>query len=175
MQAAPTAAIVVRLGVLSSQMLIWYSLYICFLWLNSMGYFASFRSLQNIVPERFCFDVLLLNLACVLSIMVTLPNCCCRQAVVVACLVLLVSKKCVCFCLYCLLNMLVLNSICLAAWQLHICFRIYCLLCYRWRQLEMAGLLVFLTAAWTWIYFSMSTFASWALHFYCSVHYFHCP
>jgi hypothetical protein len=144
MQAAPTAAIVVRLDVLSSQMLIWYSLYICFLWLNSMGYFASFRSLQH-RPWKI-FDVLLLNLACVLSIMVTLPNCCCRQAVVVACLVLLVSQKCVCFCLYCLLNMLVLNSICLAAWQLHICLRIYCLLCYRWRQLEMAGLLVFLTA-----------------------------
>ena len=144
MQAAPTAAIVVRLGVLSSQMLIWYSLYICFLWLNSMGYFASFRSLQH-RPWKI-LDVLLFNLACVLSIMVTLPNCCCRQAVVVACLVLLVSQKCVCFCLYCLLNMLVLNSICLAAWQLHICLRIYCLLCYRWRQLEMAGLLVFLTA-----------------------------
>jgi len=173
MQAAPTAAIVVRLDVLSSEMLIWYSLYICFLWLHSMGYFASFRSLQH-RPWKI-FDVLLFNLACVLSIMVTLPYCCCRQAVVVACLVLLVSQKCVCFCLYCLLNMLVLNSICLAAWQLHICLRIYCLLCYRWRQLEMAGLLVFLTAAWTWIYFSMSTFASWALHFYCSVHYFHCP
>jgi len=144
MQAAPTAAIVVRLGVLSSQMLIWYSLYICFLWLNSMGYFASFRSLQH-RPWKI-LDVLLFNLACVLSIMVTLPNCCCRQAVVIACLVLLVSQKCVCFCLYCLLNMLVLNSICLAAWQLHICLRIYCLLCYRWRQLEMAGLLVFLTA-----------------------------
>ena len=144
MQAAPTAAIVVRLGVLSSQMLIWYSLYICFLWLNSMGYFASFRSLQH-RPWKI-LDVLLFNLACVLSIMVTLPNCCCRQAVVVACLVLLVSQKCVCFCLYCLLNMLVLNSICLAAWQLHICLRIYCLLCYRWRQLEMAGLLVFLSA-----------------------------
>jgi len=144
MQAAPTAAIVVRLGVLSSQMLIWYSLYICFLWLNSMGYFASFRSLQH-RPWKI-LDVLLFNLACVLSIMVTLPNCCCRQAVVVACLVLLVSQKCVCFCLYCLLNMLVLNSICLAAWQLHICLRIYCLLCYRWRQLEVAGLLVFLTA-----------------------------
>jgi len=144
MQAAPTAAIVVRLGVLSSQMLIWYSLYICFLWLNSMGYFASFRSLQH-RPWKI-LDVLLFNLACVLSIMVTLPNCCCRQAVVVACYVLLVSQKCVCFCLYCLLNMLVLNSICLAAWQLHICLRIYCLLCYRWRQLEVAGLLVFLTA-----------------------------
>ena len=144
MQAAPTAAIVVRLDVFFSQILIWYSLYICFLWLNSMGYFASFRSLQH-RPWKI-LDVLLFNLACVLSIMVTLPNCCCRQAVVVACLVLLVSQKCVCFCLYCLLNMLVLNSICLAAWQLHICLRIYCLLCYRWRQLEVAGLLVFLTA-----------------------------
>ena len=144
MQAAPTAAIVVRLDVLSSQMLIWYSLYICFPWLNSMGYFASFCSLQH-RPWKI-FDVLLFNLACVLSIMVTLPYCCCRQAVVVACLVLLVSQKCVCFCLYWLLNMSVLNSICLAAWQLHICLRIYCLLCYRWRQLEMAGLLVFLTA-----------------------------
>lgn len=100
----------------------------------------------NIVPERFLMFCFLTLHVFYRSWSNCLANCCCRQAVVVACLVLLVSQKCVCFCLYCLLNMLVLNSICLAAWQLHICLRIYCLLCYRWRQLEMAGLLVFLTA-----------------------------
>ena len=174
MQAAPTAAIVLRFDVLSSQMLIWYSLYIfsldLILWAISLVFAHC-----NIVPERFLMFCFLTLHVFYRSWSNCLANCCCRQAVVVVCLVLLVSQKCVCFCLYCLLNMLVLNSICLAAWQLHICLRIYCLLCYRWRQLEMAGLLVFLTAAWTWIYFCMSTFASWALHFYCSVHYFHCP
>ena len=91
-QRLATAAIVVRFDVLSSQMLIW-SIFASFDLILWASYFASFRSLQNIVPERFCFDVLLLNLACVLSIMVTLPNCCCRQAVVVACLVFWLAKN----------------------------------------------------------------------------------